>query len=231
MTLLKRFIDFIVVKFSAFLSRFEDPIEKCDHAIKKLVDLRRKTHQSLAQTQALITTTTEDIEHRTVHIKEAEDKAYKILEQASKGVLEQTYADSLASQLISNKLRSEKDLERLKNSLDNYSKLYANLEIKMTKIKQQISDYEFELASLKSRKKVASALREIGESMSSEDANSVVSLMSDATTAVRNEEALAEAYDSLNSKTLDEQVNEVLGTDLPSEVSEELTRMKESLNK
>ena len=229
MTIRERFLNHITVKFSSLLKKHEDPIAQAEYALQKLKDLKRKTYDSLVSTVALITTISQDIESRSKYIEDCQKKVTDLLIKAKKENVDKDAAESLAKQLLANIVRFTKDLDSLKESCKKYEQLQSKLELKMSKIKQKISDYEFELASLKSRKNVASTLKAINKSMSSADSESFVSLIEDATSLVRSEEALAEAYEKVNSKSLDEQLDEFLGSSEEAEVENMLQQIKDSL--
>lgn len=229
MTFLKRVSDCIASHAHAFVSKFEDPILRTERAIAILKDMKQKSFDSLAQVKALTITTSEDIKTKKIKIKEFEDKAYELLKKAKQGELQQEQADSLASTAIQTKLKLEKELTFLLSSLDKYKQLEENLELKTQKIAQQITDCEFELTSLKSRMNVASTLKEISKSTNCLSDESVTSLLQDTESKVRNEEALATAYDSIKKLSPEEQIDAAIGTTQDRQVKEELEKLKSEL--
>lgn len=225
----KRFTSCISSHATSILSRFEDPILKTERALSLLKDLRQQSFDSLAEVKALIITTEEDIEFKKAKIKELNTSVKDLLLRAKNEEVSQEHADNLAKSVMSSRLKIEKELEFLTNSLAKYKKLEESLEAKALKIKQQISDCEFQLTSLKSRMTVASTLKEISKSTNGMNDESVKSLLKDTEVKVRTEEALATAYDSLEEVSIEDQVNALVGSPEDKKIKEELDKLKAEL--
>ena len=226
MTFWKRLTDCVSSHANSFLSKFEDPILKTEKAISLLEDLHQKSFNSLVEVKALVITTSDDIKRKELTIRDYERKVKDLLVRAKNQEIPEEPANVLATSMISTKLKVEKELDFLKKSLEKYTKLEDDLEIKVLKIKQQIASCKFQLTSLKSRMTVATTLKEIGKSISSSSDDSVVSLLEDSEIKVRNEEALATAYESMEEMSIEDQVDEMLGVSADAKVQEELDRLK-----
>lgn len=226
MTLLKRFFALIGDLFSSLLNRFEDPIAKGEHIISDLKELKKQAFKSLAQTQALVNITSKDISDKREYAISCENKAKALQKRALCGEIDHAQADALSTQLIQSKCKTLDEINKLQTQLVQYTSLVSNLELKFAKIKQQITDAEQELVSLRSRRNVAKTLRAVSEATSALNSDSITSLLKEASTDIRSEESLAEAYESISVNSLDEQVDSMLES-VSDEVAADLARIKE----
>lgn len=222
----KRLTSCISSHATSLLSRFEDPILKTERALSLLKDLQAQSFDSLARVKALIITTEEDVEARHAAIEDFESKVIELYKKVNEGSVSKEQADALASSIVSTKLKYLKEEEFLKKSLDKYRKLEEKLEAKSIKIKQQIKDCEFQLTALKSRMSVASTLKEISRSTNGLNDDSVNSLLKETESKVRNEEALATAYDSMEEVSVEDQVDAVIGSSEQKAIQAEVERLK-----
>ena len=93
-----------------------------------------------------------------------------------------------------------------------------------------ITKWENELKTLKSRIKVSRATKEVNKQMAQIDSNSTISMLERMKEKVEEEEALAEAYGDIakRSKNVDDEINKMLG-DETSKVNQDLDDIKRRL--
>jgi phage shock protein A len=93
-----------------------------------------------------------------------------------------------------------------------------------------ITKWENELKTLKSRIKVSHATKEVNKQMAQIDSNSTISMLERMKEKVEEEEALAQAYGEMAKKTksVDDEINKVLG-DETGKVNQELDEIKKRL--
>jgi phage shock protein A len=100
----------------------------------------------------------------------------------------------------------------------------AAMEQNINKLKSKISTYENELRTLKARAKVSEATKNINKQLAQIDSSSTISMLERMKEKVAQDEALAQSYGAiaLESKTIDDEVEKVLGSSTQSDALLEL---------
>src|SRR5690606_14208747 len=108
----------------------------------------------------------------------------------------------------------------------NVSQMETNVQI----IKQNISKWENELKTLRSRVKVADATKSLNKQMAKIDSNGTIALLERMKEKVNQEEALAEAYGEIanNAKSVDDQINSAIDVK-KTKATSELEKLKAQL--
>ena len=97
-------------------------------------------------------------------------------------------------------------------------------------IKDNISNWENELKTLKARVKVSDATKNVNKQMAALDNTGTVSMLERMKEKVAQEEALAEAYGDIadTNKSIDDEINAAADTS-EEKVDDELAKLKEQL--
>ena len=107
------------------------------------------------------------------------------------------------------------------------------MESSVNKLKSEINSWENELKTLKARIKVSSAQKNINKHMANIDSSSTIGMLERMKDKVAKEEALAESYGEIadSNKSLDDEMDDVLGASKSESVQSDLDRLRAKINK
>lgn len=233
MSIFKRIFSIGKAEANSALNKLEDPIKMTEQGIRDLkVDLD-KALQSLAEIKALSIRARNDANTYQAKAKDYEKKAIALLQKAEKGDLDGAEGDRLAGEALNRKKENESLMNQAKTDKEKFDGNIATMESKIKRLRQQISQYENELKTLKARVKVSTATKNINKQMAQIDSSSTMSMLERMKDKVAEEEALAESYGDIanESRSLDEELDKALEDDAPASADLEALKAKMGLNK
>lgn len=231
MNILRRLFSIGKAETNSALDRLEDPIKMTEQGIKDLKsDLDQALH-ALAEIKALSIRARNDQSTFDNKAKDYEKKAIMLLQRAEKGEMEMADAERLANEAL---VKKNENSEQAQRSLADKNKFDGNvntMESNIKKLRQQVSQFENELKTLKARVKVSSATKNINKQMSKIDASGTVSMLERMKEKVEQEEALAESYGDIanESRSVDEEIDKALDGANAGQASNDLSALKARL--
>jgi phage shock protein A len=231
MNILRRLFSIGKAETNSALDRLEDPIKMSEQGIKDLKsDLDQALH-ALAEIKALSIRARNDQNTFDNKAKDYEKKAIMLLQRAEKGEMEMADAERLANEAL---VKKNENSEQAQRSLADKNKFDGNvntMESNIKKLRQQVSQFENELKTLKARVKVSSATKNINKQMSKIDASGTVSMLERMKEKVEQEEALAESYGDIanESRSVDEEIDKALDGANAGQASNDLSALKARL--
>jgi phage shock protein A len=231
MNILRRLFSIGKAETNSALDRLEDPIKMTEQGIKDLKsDLDQALH-ALAEIKALSIRARNDQNTFDNKAKDYEKKAIMLLQRAEKGEMEMADAERLANEAL---VKKNENSEQAQRSLADKNKFDGNvntMESNIKKLRQQVSQFENELKTLKARVKVSSATKNINKQMSKIDASGTVSMLERMKEKVEQEEALAESYGDIanESRSVDEEIDKALDGANAGQASNDLSALKARL--
>ncbi len=233
MSIFKRIFSIGKAEANSALNKLEDPIKMTEQGIRDLkVDLD-KALQSLAEIKALSIRARNDANTYQAKAKDYEKKAIALLQKVEKGDLDGAEGDRLAGEALNRKKENESLMNQAKTDKEKFDGNIATMESKIKRLRQQISQYENELKTLKARVKVSTATKNINKQMAQIDSSSTMSLLERMKDKVAEEEALAESYGDIanESRSLDEELDKALEDNAPASADLAALKAKMGLTK
>lgn len=230
MNIFKRLFKIGQAEANASVDNMEDPIKMTEQGIRDMKEDLSKSVEALAQVKAMAIRSKNERDEHTAKAKEYETKAIAILKKAHKGDLDATEADRLAKEALAKKEEAQKHADRSGQDTDKFDNNVSQLQTTIQGIKDNISNWENELTTLKARVKVSSATKNVNKQMAALDSTGTVTMLERMKEKVAQEEALAEAYgDIANNKTsIDDEIDAAADTS-GEKVDDELAKLKEQL--
>lgn len=230
-SLFTRLFKVIQSTLHSIVSRFEDPIKLAEQGIRDLKVDFDNSLKGLAEVKAIAISTNRELEEQKQIAQDYENKALALLKKAQEGALEQAEADRLASEALTKKQEALQRAAELKGSVEKYNAMIKQFENKIAKLKDQIKSWENQLSGLKARHTVAVSSRKINQQLVSMSNDSTAGMLEDMKKKICEEEALAEAYGSMESieTDIDKEINAALGTSYSSDVQASLAELKSKM--
>ena len=215
----------------AVIDKLEDPIKMTEQGIRDLKKDLDKALQALAEVKALAIRSRRDAEENIENASSYEQKAILLIKKAERGELTPEEADRLATEALARKEDCVTNAARAQAEVESFDKNIAKLQQNINKLKSQITTYENELKTLKARDRVSKATTKINKSMSGIDSSSTVARLERMKEKVAQQEAMAEAYGDIatESRSIDEEIDEVLKDDSKVKASDALEALKAKL--
>lgn len=231
MNLFQKFFKVIQSFLHGFLNHIQDPILMAEQAIRDLKKDYDTSMKNLAEIKALSIEAREKISQNTEIAKDYEKKALVLLQKAQNGELEQEKADRLASEALKKKQEAIEEIKKQTLSVRNYDSMSEKLETKISGLKEQIENWEGQVKTLKARHKVAVTTKKINQKMLSKSDNTAQALLENLKETVNKEEALATAYDEMNTieTDIDKEINEAIGSQYSNDVQQSLLELKKQI--
>lgn len=232
MSVFKRLFKIGQAEAHNIVDKLEDPIKLTEQGIR---DLKKDLDESLkafAEVKAMSIKAKREASESKNRAKSYENKAMMLLTKVEKGEIESADADRLATEALNKKQESE---SQAKSAEQNAAKIDGNLtqlEQNIKKLRSNVGHYENELKTLKARAKVSQATTKLNKQMAQIDSTGTISMLEKMKEKVDENEALAEAYgDVANSnRSLDEEIDDVLGEEAPSQGADALAALKAKMN-
>ena len=214
----------------ATINQLENPIKMTEQGIRDMRAEMDKALHALAEVKAMAIRTRNEVNTSQDRAQDYEQKAILLLKKANTGDLDPQEADRLATEALSKKEHSDKEVARLQSEQEKYQESVNKLEHNVDVLKSNISTWENELRTLQARMKVSSATKSINKQMANIDTSSTVNMLERMKTKVEQEEALAESYGDIaaESKSVDDEIDKALGTG-KDDASKKLLELKKRL--
>jgi len=215
------------------LDKLEDPIKMTEQGIREMKGELQKSLEGLAEIKALVIRSRNEAKTEANKAKEYESKAMQLLTKADAGQIDVADAERLATEALKKKEHYTTQAELAQKAVDKYDGSVKQLESSVSKLKSEISSWENELKTLKARIKVSSAQKNINKHMANIDSSSTIGMLERMKDKVAKEEALAESYGEIaeSNKSLDDEMDDVLGASKSESVQSDLDRLRAKINK
>ena len=228
MSVFKRIFKIGQAEAHNIVDKLEDPIKLTEQGIR---DLKRDLDESLkalAEVKAMSIRAKKESADAKNRAKSYENKAMMLLSRAEKGELDSSEADRLATEALSKKQDSENQATSAQQNAAGIDKNLVQLEQNVKKLRTKISHYENELKTLKARAKVSQATTKLNKQMAQIDSTGTISMLEKMKEKVTENEALAEAYGDVanENRSINEEIDDVLGTESPTAGSDALEALK-----
>jgi phage shock protein A len=230
MNIFKRLLRIGQAEIHSAVDKMEDPIRMTEQGIREMREDLDSALQAYAQIRALAIRTKNDKTKKESEARDYENKAVLLLTKAQKGELEMAQADKLAKEALTLRETLLIEVASLEEQSAVHEKSADDIQKNVDILKFNITKWENELKTLKSRIKVSRATKEVNKQMAQIDSNSTISMLERMKEKVEEEEALAQAYGDMakRNKSVDEEINKAIGGE-DSKVNQELDEIKKRL--
>ncbi len=215
----------------AIVDDMEDPIELTVQGIKDLKKDLEKALESLAEVKGIAIQTSKRCERRKTEAVDYERKAMLLLRRMERGELDASEAERLAERALDRRDESAAEAMRLAGEAEHHEKMADDLSANAKKLRLTISKYENELGALKARAKTAASTKKINRQIAGLDTSGTISLLERMKAKVEEDESLAIAYRDVAdaSRSVDEEIDNVLSTNSESGPSPRLIELKKRM--
>ena len=233
MKLFKRIFKIGQAEAHSAIDQLENPIKLTEQGIRDMKEDLDKALKALAEVKAMAIRARNEGETARDMSKDYEQKAMIILSRVEKGELSAEEGDRIARQALVKKAEADEQLKRSQTEQENFNTRVSQLETSVRTIRNNISNWENELKTLKARVKVSAATKSINKQMAQIDGTNTVAMLERMKEKVSEEEALAEAYGDIanESKSVDDEIDKALGNPNESSAEDALAALKAKLNK
>ena len=233
MGLFKRMFSIGSAEANSALDKLEDPIKMTEQGIREMKEELQKSLEGLAEIKALVIRSRNEAKTEANRAREYENKAMQLLTKADAGQIDVADAERLATEALKKKEHHNTQAGLAQQAVDKYDGSVKSLESSIGKLKSNINSWENELKTLKARIKVSSAQKNINKHMANIDSSSTISMLERMKDKVNKEEALAESYGEIadSNKSLDDEMDDVLGGSKSESVQSDLDRLRAKINK
>lgn len=230
MNIFKRLFRIGQAEINSVIERMEDPIRMTEQGIREMRSDLEKAIEALAQVRALAIRAKNDKVKKQTEAQDYENKAILLLTKAQKGELEMTQAEKLAKEALGLKENLLAEATTLKEQQKIHEEAVTGIQNNIDILKFNITKWENELKTLKSRVRVSRATKEVNKQMAKIDSNSTISMLERMKEKVEEEEALAQAYGELSqtNTSIDKEIDQALGAS-GGKVNQELDEIKRKL--
>lgn len=230
MNIFKRLFKIGQAEANASIDNMEDPIKMTEQGIRDMKEDLAKSVEAMAQVKAMAIRAKNERDEHDAKAKDYESKAIAILKKAHAGSMDAADADRLAKEALAKKEEAQSHATRASEDTSKFEGNVAQLQGTIQTIKDNISNWENELKTLKARVKVSDATKNVNKQMAALDNTGTVSMLERMKEKVAQEEALAEAYGDIadTNKSIDDEINAAADTS-EEKVDDELAKLKEQL--
>lgn len=231
MNIFKRLLRIGQAEMHAAVDKMEDPIRMTEQGIREMRDDLEKAMEGLAQVKAMAIRAKNDKSKKVAEAQDYEKKAVLLLSKAQKGGLDMAQAERLAKEALGLKENLMTEAQALADQQAVHEKAADDIQKNVDVLKFNITKWENELKTLRSRIKVSKATKEVNKQMARIDSNSTVSMLERMKEKVEEEEALAEAYGSIanQNSSLDDEIDKAIGEEGKESINRELDEIKKRL--
>lgn len=228
MSIFKRLFKIGQAETHSIIDKLEDPIKLTEQGIRDLKNDLDQSLRALAEVKAMSIRSKKESADAKNRALSYESKAMMLLTKAEKGELDTAEADRLASEALKQKQDAENQSKSAEQNATSIDKNLVQLEINVKKLRSKISHYENELKTLKARAKVSQATTKLNKQMAQIDSTGTIAMLEKMKEKVTENEALGEAYGAIanENRTVDEEIDEVLGSDTTYVASDALAALK-----
>ncbi len=213
------------------VDKLEDPIKLTEQGIRDLKKDLDESLKSFAEVKALSIRSRKEATDLRNKASSFEQKAILLLQKAEKGEIDAAEADRLAGEALAKKEEAEQSATGSEQNANKVDTQLAQLDQNIKKLRSNISHYENELKTLKARAKVSDATAKLNKQMAQVDSNGTISMLEKMKERVSEKEALSEAYADVadSSKSVEDEIDDVLKSGPPASSSDALAKLKEKM--
>ncbi len=210
------------------VDQLEDPIKLTEQGIRDLKKNLQEAMVGLAQVKSVAIRLKKDTEDQKRMAAEYERKAMLLLQKMQGGGMDAAQAESLATQALT---RKEEALERATTlGADQQTQQTAadHLQVKVEKLRREISRYENELVTLRARARTAESMKKVNKQLAGADSSGTIAMLEKMKNRVMEDESLATAYGEISdsSTSIDDQIDKALTDPSTAKASESLAALK-----
>lgn len=230
MNIFQRLFSIFKAETNSAIEKFEEPIKLTEQGIRDLkVDLS-KSIESLASIKAMAIRSRKEADGYKDKSKSYEKKAMALLKKAQGGDIDASEAERLAKEALSKKQQNDESFKRADAERKRLEKATDDMQTKVQKLRSNISTWETELRTLKSRVKVTEATKKVNKQLADVDPSSTLAMLERMKEKVDEQEALAESYEQIANEntSVDAEIDNLLDV-ADVEVEDELEAMKRKL--
>jgi phage shock protein A len=230
MNIFKRLLRIGQAEIHSAVDKMEDPILMTEQGIREMRNDLDKALNALAQVQAMAIRAKNEKIKKQESAQDYENKAIILLSKAQREELDMGQAEQLAREALTLKEDLLKEAVTLEGQQTTHENAAAELKKNVDILKFNITKWENELKTLRSRIKVSRVVKEVNKQMAQIDSNSTISMLERMKEKVEEEEALAQAYGDIakRSKSVDDEINQAIGKD-SGKVNQDLDEIKKRL--
>jgi len=230
MNIFKRLLRIGQAEINSAVDKMEDPIKMTEQGIREMRADLEQALEALAQVKAMAIRARNEKNKKQTDAQDYENKAVLLLTKAQKGNLEMEQAEKLAREALSLKETLLAEAVTLEAQQATHEEAADGIQKNIEILRFNITKWENELKTLKSRIKVSKATKEVNKQMAQIDSNSTISMLERMKEKVEEEEALAQAYGDIanTSKSVDDEINKAIGSE-GGKIDQDLDEIKKKL--
>ena len=230
MNIFKRLLRIGQAEIHSAVDKMEDPIRMTEQGIREMREDLDKAIEALAQIKAMAIRAKNDKTKKQASADDYQNKAVLLLTKAQKEELDMVTAEKLAKEALALKENLLAEVNSLAEQQLVHEKSADEIQKNIEVIRFNITKWENELKTLKSRVRVSKATKEVNKQMAQIDSNSTISMLERMKEKVEEEEALAQAYGDIakNRTSVDEEIDRAIGDDA-GKVNDDLDEIKRQL--
>jgi len=230
MNIFKRLLRIGQAEIHSAVDKMEDPITMTEQGIREMREDLDKAIEALAQVTAMAIRAKNDKAKKQTSAEDYQNKALLLMTKVQKGELDAVQGEKLAKDALTLKENLMEEIAVLEQQQLIHEKSVDDIQKNIDILRFNITKWENELKTLKSRIKVSRATKEVNKQMAQIDSNSTISMLERMKEKVEEEEALAQAYGDIAGKkvSVDEEIDKAIGDDA-SKVNQDLDEIKRKL--
>ncbi|MDL2214896.1 PspA/IM30 family protein [Dysgonomonas sp. OttesenSCG-928-M03] len=212
MNIFKRLLRIGQAEIYSIVEKMEDPIQMTEQGIRQMKEDLDEAMESLAQITAVVIRTKNDKVKKQATADDYQNKAVLIMTKVQKGELDIPQGEKFAKEALTLRANLMEEVTILEQQQATHEKSIDGIQKNIDILRFNITKWENELKTLKSRIRVSRATKEVNKQMARIDSNSTVSMLERMKEKVEEEEALAQAYSDIAKKnpTVDEYIDEIM---------------------
>lgn len=230
MNIFKRLMRIGQAEIYSSVDKMEDPIRMTEQCLCEMRDDLSRALESLAQIKAAAIRNKNEKIKKEGAAQDYENKAVLLMTKAQKEGLDIEQAERLAREALILKENLLKESDELGILQETHEKAADDVQKNIEIMRFNITKWENELRTLKSRVIVSKATKEVNKQLAQIDSNSTISMLERMKEKVEEEEALVKAYGNIakKAKSIDDEINKVVGSE-NGKVNQDLDEIKKKL--
>lgn len=227
MNIFKKLLKIGQAEIHALVVKMENPITLIEQGIRDLQEQMALTKEQYAQVRAVAIRTENILNEKMLLADEYEQKAKRVLEKVKDKEIESAKADRLALEALTLKKELIAEAKELRTQIIDNEYEIKEINNKFEVLRFNISKWEKELITLKTKKKIADVSLLANKQMSNIDSNSTIEMLERLKNKAKDEQALAQAYAELAKDELDEALDNA--SQDKDDINNELDLLKQNL--
>ncbi len=213
----KRLFKVTESNINSVIEQLEDPIKMTEQGIRDLKKDLQAAMESLAQVKAMAMRTRKEANGKQQLAADYENKAKQLLLNASKGAMDITEAERLATLALEKQAELSSEAKRLGEEATGHEAMATTINTSVSKLRSTLATYDNELTTLKARAKTAASTKKINAQLSTMDSSGTVAMLERMKERVEEEESLASAYGDIldQTDTTDKEIDKALADKTP----------------